>query len=177
MLNGKFIITLFSMIALVFVVLGLDAQRVEKFTRSAFGSWNGEQKAIGATPISYSGFQDCASADYMANMFGTKKTSTQPSLQTRLDEYENAQVQLPKDMTMSPDSIVYDRLIFSNTRSRLRGDGDPIRGDLRIIPKVQVSINPVNPLIDLNKGAMEQLMGVQQITSTIASDAGPVYGF
>lgn len=182
MLNGKFIITLFSMIALLFVVYGLDANRVEKYSKTtSFGSWNGAQKAVGTDPISYSGFQDCSSADYMANMFGTKPPSKPSSIQTRLDEYEQAQVQLPKDMTMSPeDSVVYDRLIFSNTKSRLRGDGDPLRGDLRIIPDsykkgtdrwFQVS---VNPSVDLQQGAF----GLQSEIQTIVNSTQlPVYGF
>ena len=86
--------------------------------------------------------------------------------------YENAQVPLPQDMCniniMGSESqpVIYDRLMYSNMRSRLRGQGDYIRGDLKITPDnyksgcgnnwFQVSVKPER---DLNPGAMEQLFG------------------
>lgn len=63
------------------------------------------------------------------------------------ENYEDSSVNLPKDMTGSGMVSMYgkkdnqfyqpvtiDRLMFSNQKSRLRGLGDPIRGDLRIAP-------------------------------------------
>jgi hypothetical protein len=87
--------------------------------------------------------------------------------------YDNAQVPLPQDMCnvniMGTESqpVVYDRLMYSNMRSRLRGLGDYIRGDIKITPDnyksgcqhnnwFQVSVKPER---DLNPGAMEQLFG------------------
>ena len=75
---------------------------------------------------------------------------------------------LPADMctvnNMGTDSqpVIYDRLIYSNIRSRLRGQGDPIRGDLLITPNSYKCDNPtagwfqvsVKPNRDLNRGAM-----------------------
>lgn len=54
---------------------------------------------------------------------------------------------------------VYDRLIFSNRHSRLRAHGDPIRGDLPIVPQPICSIVAANPNIDLHQGAMNVLGG------------------
>lgn len=63
--------------------------------------------------------------------------------------------------------IVYDRLIYANARSRLRGQSDWIRGDLPIVPVLPES-NPdslvmfrpsVAPSIDLNQGALNVLGG------------------
>ena len=87
--------------------------------------------------------------------------------------YENAQVPLPQDMCnvniMGTENqpVIYDRLMYSNMRSRLRGQGDYIRGDIKITPDnykagcqhnnwFQVSVKPER---DLNPGAMEHLFG------------------
>ena len=69
--------------------------------------------------------------------------------------------------TVSPtgeveQSIVYDRFIFANRNSRLRSQGDWIRGDLPVCMNntgwFQVSANPT---VDLNQGAMNVLAGPQ----------------
>jgi hypothetical protein len=91
-------------------------------------------------------------------------------------DYESAQVSLPTDMCninlMGTESqpVIYDRLMYSNMRSRLRGQGDYIRGDLQIVPDnykagyqhnnwFQVSVKPER---DLNPGAMDHLYGKSQ---------------
>ena len=67
--------------------------------------------------------------------------------------------------TVSPtgemeQTIVYDRMIVANRNSRLRSQGDWIRGDIPICKNetgwFQVSANPV---LDLNQGAMNVLAG------------------
>lgn len=91
--------------------------------------------------------------------------------------YENAQVKLPSDMCnvnmlgTESQPVVYDRVMYSNSRSRTRGQGDYIRGDLMITPDnykpgggghpgwFQVSAKPNR---DLNPGAMEHLFGKSQ---------------
>jgi len=56
--------------------------------------------------------------------------------------------------------IVYDRLMFANRNSRLRSQGDMIRGDLPIVPCVGGWFNvSVQPNIDLQQGAMNVLAG------------------
>jgi hypothetical protein len=63
--------------------------------------------------------------------------------------------------------IMYDRLIYSNRNSRTRGQGDPIRGDLAIVPCstgwFQVSADPLN---DLQQGAMAVMGGVNPNSSS-----------
>jgi hypothetical protein len=89
-------------------------------------------------------------------------------------DYASASVPLPKDMTnvnmlgTESQPVIYDRVMYSNIRSRLRGQGDYIRGDLMIAPDnykpgsgghpqwFQVSVKPER---DLNPGAMEHLFG------------------
>ncbi len=62
--------------------------------------------------------------------------------------------------------IIFDRYMYANQRSRLYGLGDPIRGDLPIVPCntgwFQVS---VHPHIDLRDGAMSVMGGVHNDTN------------
>jgi hypothetical protein len=71
----------------------------------------------------------------------------------------------------SVQPIVYDRYIYANRNSRLRGQGDYFRGDLPIMPCntgwFQVS---VQPNIDLNQGAMAVMGGVSNDTSKGLAD-------
>lgn len=79
---------------------------------------------------------------------------------------------------MSPDAIasvqqpvMYDRYIYANQKSRLRESGDPIRGDLPIVPGNLGWFTPsVTPNIDLRDGAMAVLGGEDNSTarSTLA---------
>ncbi|MHA2038360.1 MAG: hypothetical protein ACW98X_18150 [Promethearchaeota archaeon] len=56
--------------------------------------------------------------------------------------------------------IVFDRLIYANKNSRLRGHGDHIRGDLPIVPCKDGWFRPsVDPANDLHQGAMAVLGG------------------
>jgi hypothetical protein len=62
--------------------------------------------------------------------------------------------------------IVYDRFIYANRNSRLRGLGDPIRGDLPIVPCAADWFRPsVHPSIDLQEGAMNVIAGVDNGTT------------
>jgi len=57
-------------------------------------------------------------------------------------------------------SIIVDRLVFANRNSRLRGAGDPIRGDLPFVPTPPGWFSPsVNPQIDLQRGALNFIAG------------------
>ena len=108
-------------------------------------------------------------------------------------EYENAHVPLPTDMCninlmgTETQPVIYDRLMYSNMRSRLRGQGDYIRGDLLITPDnykagcqhnnwFQVSVKPER---DLNPGAMEHLYGKSEELSLSVGQGDlcvPTYG-
>jgi len=62
--------------------------------------------------------------------------------------------------------IVYDRYIYANQRSRLYGLGDPIRGDLPIVPYNGDWFRPsVQPNIDLRDGAMMVMAGQDNATA------------
>lgn len=66
--------------------------------------------------------------------------------------------------------IIFDRLIFANTYSRLRNQGDPIRGDLPITPHGGKWFTPsVKPNIDLRQGAMDVIGGTNNNTSQALS--------
>lgn len=62
--------------------------------------------------------------------------------------------------------IIYDRYIFANQKSRLQGLGDPIRGDLPIVPVRSEWFRPsVHPQIDLRSGAILAMSGADNSTS------------
>jgi hypothetical protein len=74
--------------------------------------------------------------------------------------------------------VTYDRFMFSNKKSRLRGHGDPIRGDLPIPPHNSDWFRPsVQPHIDLKEGAMQVMGGFDnetnnQLSLLMAASAG-----
>lgn len=74
--------------------------------------------------------------------------------------------------------VTYDRFMFSNKKSRLREHGDPIRGDLPIIPHNSDWFRPsVHPHIDLKEGAMQVMGGFDndtnnQLSMLMAASAG-----
>ena len=77
--------------------------------------------------------------------------------------------------------IVFDRLIFSNKKSKLRGLGDPIRGDLPIVPDLNFTTGwfrpPVRPALDLNTGALGVIGGMQggePVAKLALADSGGV---
>lgn len=65
--------------------------------------------------------------------------------------------------------IIYDRYIYANRNSRLRGLGDPIRGDLPIVPISGSWFVPSGayegPNIVLQQGAMNVMGGINNETS------------
>jgi len=64
--------------------------------------------------------------------------------------------------------IVYDRYMYANRNSRLRGQGDPIRGDLPIVPisgNWMIPSQSYNALEVLQQGAMNVMGGVNNETN------------
>jgi hypothetical protein len=62
--------------------------------------------------------------------------------------------------------IMYDRFVFSQARSRLRGQGDPIRGDLPIAPNTGGWFTPsAVPSNDLREGAINVIAGSDNETN------------
>ena len=63
-------------------------------------------------------------------------------------------------------AIAYNRYVYANKSSRLRSQGDPIRGDLPIVPATGNWFVPsVHPNIDLQAGAMNVMGGVNNQTN------------
>ena len=62
--------------------------------------------------------------------------------------------------------VMYDRYIFSQARSRLRGLGDPIRGDIPIAPANYGWFTPsASPSNDLREGAINVIAGSDNETN------------
>lgn len=62
--------------------------------------------------------------------------------------------------------VVYDRYIYANRNSRLRSQGDPIRGDIPIVPCQYPWFRPsVHPNVDLQQGAMNVMGGTTNDTA------------
>lgn len=60
----------------------------------------------------------------------------------------------------------YDRLVYAQKRSRLHGLGDPIRGDLPVVPIQDQWFRPsVYPNIDLRQGAITTISGHDNTTA------------
>jgi hypothetical protein len=87
-------------------------------------------------------------------------TSTVQELNTATFMNANGEMKQP---------IIYDRYIYSNRNSRLRGQGDPIRGDLPIVPISGSWFIPSGafegPNVVLQQGAMNVMGGVNNETS------------
>jgi hypothetical protein len=67
--------------------------------------------------------------------------------------------------------IVYDRFVFANRNSRLRSQGDMIRGDLPIVPCNTEWFRPsVTPHLDLQQGAMNVMGGIDNETAQSMAD-------
>ena len=112
--------------------------------------------------------------DLVVSPFGQVQRDSRQNVTENYSDYASASVPLPKDMSnvnmlgTESQPVIYDRVMYSNIRSRLRGQGDYIRGDLMIAPDnykpgcgghpqwFQVSVKPER---DLNPGAMEHLFG------------------
>lgn len=82
--------------------------------------------------------------------------------------------------------VVFDRLVYSLGKSRLHGAGDPIRGDLPIVPTLPVA-DPNSPIWfvpaasidrDLRQGALQAIAGDNEASRNLQrlkSSANPAY--
>jgi hypothetical protein len=92
--------------------------------------------------------------------------NTQPSAYDVVDELPIGDMSnLGADGTVG-ETVVFDRFIFANQKSRLRALGDPIRGDLAIVPCTDKWFRPsVTPHLDLQQGAMAVMGGLDNGTA------------
>ena len=102
------------------------------------------------------------------NFSSTNYAASEDKLRARRNLVTNDMLpEMSDEAAMSvAQPIIYDRLIYANQRSRLHGLGDPIRGDLPIVPISGEWFRPsVQPNIDLRDGAMMILGGQDNSTA------------
>lgn len=127
----------------------------------------------GGAPKSFHGGAPLMEADYAAGNYNEVLAQAHKGV-----EYPAATDMIPVgDMTTvnalgeTVQPMVYDRFIYANRNSRLRSQGDPIRGDLPIVPCAAEWFRPsVQPNIDLQQGAMNVLAGVNNETTQALSE-------
>lgn len=108
----------------------------------------------------------------------TNNTSYEQALSLAVDSgasaWPTSTVAQPNTATLISDDgqikqpIVYDRYIYANKNSRQRGMGDPIRGDLPIVPISGTWFIPSqasSPSLNLQQGAMNVMGGVNNETN------------
>jgi hypothetical protein len=117
----------------------------------------------GGAPQSFSGGApvtepDYANGNYNQVLNDAYKNSDSPDVTAVLPVNDMTAINASGDLIQP---IVYDRYIYANRNSRLRSQGDPIRGDLAIVPCSADWFRPsVQPNIDLQEGAMNVMGGV-----------------
>lgn len=122
--------------------------------------------------VSYHGGAPVMPADYASGNYNEMINSAKNT------EYPDAVGMIPVgDMTTvnalgeTIQPIVYDRYIYANRQSRLRSLGDPIRGDLPIVPCSAEWFRPsVHPSLDLQTGAMAVMGGMDNQTGQAMAD-------
>lgn len=133
-----------------------------------------ENLAVPSDPLAF--------ADMAKNEYGMPKAGngdfTKPKKVNTDAEYFEQQDTLPmSDMSQTIGSdgtaqnpIVYERHIYANQKSRLRTRGDPIRGDIAVVPIKygNFDVHPT-PHIDLHTGAMNVMGGFDNSTSKALS--------
>jgi hypothetical protein len=136
--------------------------------------------AVPSNPLTFGNMAKC-NYNTKENFEPSKKMSYNQALQ---DVYQNNKLEnlLPdgvlggvNDMTslsangQNEQIYNYDRFIFSTAKSRLTAQGDPIRGDLPIIPNACGWFSPsVNPSRDLQTGAMNVMGGNNETSNSVA---------
>lgn len=184
MLDNKALTILAAIGAIVvFIVIALSASSKEDFWNIPSRTWRAEKVVGVKTPDGENDFffqtpnlQSPLSPRFSNVNYG-------PYLRTQLPEYNMMGVPqnpLNEDDAIGfpTDAIVYDRNIVANKNSRLRAQGDKIRGDLPIAPNSGNWFTPnVHPNIDLEAGAINVLAGVnndtgKQLASLIHNASG-----
>jgi hypothetical protein len=134
--------------------------------------FNNEMKKA-RTPLGYSDLicGDNTQASTMNQNIESPCDYVPPSESTN----KNSQSYLPvgnmSNINNEINPIIYDRIIYSSKNSRLRSQGDMIRGDLPIVPNSSDWFRPsVKPSLDLQEGAMNIMGGSQNETSRMLTN-------
>jgi hypothetical protein len=126
-------------------------------------------------PISYGHVKEgyCSNCQGACNQFNepaqdanvTRLVNTIPSQQ--YSSLGSAPLALTNDLGETAEQpIIYDRLIYANAKSRLFSYGDPIRGDLAVIPAPVGWFRPsAQPQTDLRQGALMVMGGADLSTA------------
>ena len=112
--------------------------------------------AMSQDPIDLQRYRSDYGVSSYANGDYKKVLAKISGMDTDMDAFQT-EAMLGPDITQP---IVYDRYIVANKQSKLRALGDPIRGDLPIVPNTGNWFVPsVHPNIDLQAGAINVLAG------------------
>lgn len=104
------------------------------------------------------------SANYMNSLNNLDYTPTEDLLPVPDMKTMNMAAQALGDIVEQP--VVYDRFMYANQKSTLNAQGDPIRGDLPIVPESTGWFRPsVHPQIDLRQGALSVMGGADNSTA------------
>lgn len=136
-----------------------NASSVENYDGSGMGDLNGIKRCNAVSENFETVPPDFSAANYGAS---------EAKLQARQNLIVNDMLpEMSAEASASvAQPIIYDRLIYANQRSRLYGLGDPIRGDLPIVPYSGDWFRPsVQPNIDLRDGAMMAMGGQDNQTA------------
>lgn len=141
-------------------------------TRENFSNSNGGPTNCGkgGVPESYMGGAPAMQADYANGNYNNilsqaYSDSKFPASASSLPVSDMTQMSAGEKNGM-PAPVVYDRFIYANRNSRLRSQGDPIRGDLAVVPCEGGWFRPsVQPNIDLQQGAMNVMGGTTNDTA------------
>jgi Family of unknown function (DUF5850) len=145
--------------------------------RENFSNTNGGPANCGKGGVSqsYMGSAPIAPADYANGNYNeilnkAYSDSSFPASASSLPVSDMTQLSAGEKNGM-PAPVVYDRFIYANRNSRLRSQGDPIRGDLAVVPAQGGWFRPsVQPNIDLQQGAMNVMGGTTNDTANSISN-------
>ena len=154
----------------------------ENFTQENYGCGSGGCGAVscgkGGSPKAFHGGAPVTPSDFASGNYHEVLhdiSGNQSGNMEVVDSIPVGDMTTVNAMGEAVQTVVYDRLIYANQKSRLRGQGDPIRGDLPIVPCAAEWFRPsVHPNIDLQTGAMAVMGGMdnetnQQMAALIAN--------
>ena len=120
------------------------------------------------TPASFHGGAPIMPASFAAGNFDQvlQKTFADSDVTTITNMLPIDTMATVNELGETIQPIVYDRFIYANRNSRLRSQGDMIRGDLPVVPCAPGWFRPsVSPNVDLQQGAMNVIGGVDNSTT------------
>lgn len=144
-----------------------EVKTKENYDPPACKKGGGELTYRGGAPLMQAGYTDGNYTDVANALYSSETSSASPS-HTNLPVGDMTTLNSLGDESQP---IVYDRYMFANRNSNLYSQGDPIRGDLPIVPinNGWFSVS-VQPNIDLQQGAMNVMGGVNNETSQQLAD-------